>query len=52
MRKILTLSLIIFHLSFNIASAATKTQADALYEVTRNHDAIVAANSQGSVKLC
>lgn len=24
-------------------------QADALYEVTRNHDAIVAANSQGSV---
>ena len=25
-------------------------QADALYEVTRNHDAIVAANSAGSVK--
>jgi len=24
-------------------------QADALYEVTRNHDAIIAANSQGSV---
>ena len=39
MRKILTLSLIIFHLSFNIASAATKTQADALYEKEQYRDA-------------
>ncbi len=39
MRKILTLSLIIFHLSFSIAFAATKTQADALYEKEQYRDA-------------
>ena len=39
MRKILTLSFILFHLSFNIASAATKTQADALYEKEQYRDA-------------
>ena len=39
MRKILTLSFIIYHFSFSIAFAATKTQADALYEKEQYRDA-------------
>ena len=39
MRRILTLSFIIYHFSFSIAFAATKTQADALYEKEQYRDA-------------
>ena len=45
MRTILTLSFIIYHLSFSIASASNKTEADALYEKEQYRDAVEAYES-------
>ena len=39
MRKILSLSLILFHLSLSMAFAVTKADADALYEKEQYRDA-------------
>ena len=45
MKKILSLSFILFHLSFNIVFAATKVDADALYEKERYREAADAYES-------
>lgn len=45
MRKILTLLFIIYHSSFSVAFAASKAEADTLYEKEQYRDAVVAYES-------